>query len=373
MSNVKDLMLFLFRDCPTAAAAGIFLCALGHLRASPVEIIPPELGGATQPHVATSPEGHVHVVFGRDTSIYYTAPSASGRSFARPVRVADLPKLALGMRRGPRVSATDKVIVVSATSHADGNLHAWTSVDRGATWKESPIVNDIPNSAPEGLHAMVGDGKGFVFATWLDFRNRRVELWSSTSRDGGLAWNRNTLVYKSPDGNVCECCQPSAAIDSEGRVAVMWRNSLGGSRDLYMSVSVDSGKTFSPAEKLGSGTWKVNACPMDGGSIAFGPGGKLITVWRREGDIFASEGRGQEQRLASSAAQPLVVAGRGGIYFLWESDGALMLKKGALSAVRFAEQARFASVAMGPANRGPILVWESTVKGNRTLLSEILE
>ncbi|KAJ3054740.1 hypothetical protein HK102_011471, partial [Quaeritorhiza haematococci] len=53
----------------------------------------------------------------------------------------------------------------------------------------------------------------------------------------------------------------------------MWRNSLKGARDLFLADSSDGGRTFSPAEKLGRGTWPLNACPMDGGAVAVGPAG----------------------------------------------------------------------------------------------------
>ena len=53
-----------------------------------------------------------------------------------------------------------------------------------------------------GLHAMAGDGKGFVLATWLDLRNTGTELWSATSRDGGTTWGANTRVYQSPAGHI---------------------------------------------------------------------------------------------------------------------------------------------------------------------------
>src|SRR5450432_4403608 len=88
---------------------------LAHSIGAPVEIIPVELRGAVQPQVAIAPGGRIHVVFGKDTSIYHTT-SADGRSFSPPVKIAQLEKLALRMRRGPRLSATDKVIVVSAIS-----------------------------------------------------------------------------------------------------------------------------------------------------------------------------------------------------------------------------------------------------------------
>ena len=42
-----------------------------------------------------------------------------------------------------------------------------------------------------------------------------------------------SFCNESPDGTICECCDPSLAAMGHGEFAVMWRNKLGGSRDLY--------------------------------------------------------------------------------------------------------------------------------------------
>ena len=352
-------------------AAILFLLSV-RSDATPVEITLADLRGALQPQVAVAPAGRIHVTFGKGNAIYHTASLDAGRTFTKPVRIAELPKLALGMRRGPRIVASDKVLAITAISPADGNLHAWSSKDGGATWKESANVNDAPNAAREGLHATASDGKGNVFATWLDLRNKGTELWRSTSADGGATWSANALVYQSPDGHVCECCHPSAAMDAQGRVAVMWRNWLGGSRDMYAALSSDSGKTFATAQKLGSGTWKLNGCPMDGGAVTLDAAGKPLTAWRREKTVFASELAGAEEQLADSSAQPVVVSGKNGAYEIWESGGGLMLRKGTASPSRLADNARFAAAAALPKG-GVVVVWEGQAKGKPALLAEVLE
>src|SRR5207253_1449121 len=91
------------------------------LLAAPVEIISPELRGAVQPQIAVSPNGRMHVVFGKENAIYYTS-SLDGRTISPAVKIGTLEKLALRMRRGPRVVTTDKLITVAAISHVDGNL-----------------------------------------------------------------------------------------------------------------------------------------------------------------------------------------------------------------------------------------------------------
>ena len=340
----------------TKALAALGLLAfLSSAQAAPIEIIPPELHGAVQPQIAVSPNGRVHVVFGKDNTVYYTS-SPDGLKFSPPMKVAELDKLALRKRRGPRIAVTNEVVLVTAISHADGNLHAWTSTDTGRTWKESAPLNTVPAAAREGLHATMGDGKGLVGAVWLDDRNKTKELWGRFSHDGGRTWDAGTSIYRSPDGHICECCHPSLAIAPTGEISVMWRNWLGGSRDLYRLVSHDGGISFAGAEKLGSGTWKFNACPMDGGGFAYGPDGHWLAVWRRESTVFASTAGTPEEMLAKDSAQP--VAGFAGHtpIVLWENQRKLMLRHGSEAPVPFADGLE-ASIASG--TDAASVVWEA--------------
>ena len=341
-----------------------FILAAASATAAPVEILPPELHGAVQPQVAVAPSGRIHVVFGKDNAIYHTT-SPDGRAFSAPVKIGELEKLALRMRRGPRVTATDKLVLVTAISHADGNVHAWTSADTGRTWKETAPLNTAPKSAREGLHALAGDGSGLVAAVWLDLRGKGTEPWGRVSRDGGATWGDEVSIYQSPDGHICECCVPNVAISPTGEIAAMWRNWLGGSRDLYLATSRD-GRTFSLAQKLGTGTWKLNGCPMDGGSLAFTRAGKWLAVWRRERTVFASEARTPEKQLAANAVQPAAAYAGETPLVLWEAGGALVLQRGTEPPVRFADDAGAASIASGPGTA--VVAWEASVGGAKTIL-----
>ncbi len=345
-----------------AAAVVLFLSPI--LVAAPIEILPPELHGAVQPQIAVAPSGRIHVVFGKDNAVYHTT-SPEGSKFSAPVKIGELDKLALKMRRGPRVTATDKLVLVTAISHTDGNVHTWISADAGKTWKDSAPLNTSPKSAREGLQALAGDGRGLVAAVWLDLRGKGTELWGRISRDGGATWADDLSIYQSPDGHICECCAPNVAVSSTGEISVMWRNWLAGSRDLYMATSRD-GHTFSPAQKLGTGTWKLNGCPMDGGSIATSPGGEWLAAWRRERTVFTSTRVMPESVLAGNAGQPVVGFAGETQLILWESNGALMLQRGEDQPGLFAESAASASLASRP--DAATVVWEADTGGKQTIL-----
>jgi hypothetical protein len=342
------------------------------LSAGPVEVLPRSLRGAIQPQVAVSAGDEVYVAFGKDGGVFCATSLNGGRSFQPPVRLGGLPKLALGMRRGPRVAATERGAVVSAISHAEGNLLAWSSIDRGVTWSPPARINSVTNAAREGLHAMASDRQGNVHAAWLDLRNGKTQLWGATSSNGGQAWSENRLIYQSPDGHICECCHPSLAVDGRGRLWAMWRNWLGGARDMFASVSDDGGRTFSAARKLGSGTWPLKACPMDGGQLAFGADDGLLTVWRREKSVITA-GESGERVLSAQGLQPVVGVGRGQVYFLWQQGLKLMLQAGASEPRVLAEPGAFPVIASASPSAVPVTVWESTKDGAKTILAQRLE
>ncbi len=321
-------------------------------------VTPPEFGEAKQPQIAISDDGTIHIAFGKEDAIYTTRSDNNGVSFSEPVKVGELPKLALGMRRGPRIATAGQRVILTAISHEDGNLYSWWSDERGRTWSKPSQVNTAAKSAAEGLHGLASDGKANVAAVWLDLRNGKTELWASVSNDRGKTWNANTQVYRSPDLTICECCHPSIAFTTSGAIVVMWRNWLSGSRDMYLTQSSDVGRTFSKATKLGTGTWKLQACPMDGGSLAV-DGDRIAYAWRSEGNLLTTTDPAAEALLSNSGTQPVAVSTKGGFAYLWQDRGNLYW--GATTTTQptlFASQAGYATAAWNPKHRNSTIVWE---------------
>jgi len=272
-----------------------------------------------QPQACVGSDGVAHLVYGVGDKVHYSCSKDSGQSFEPPAVAFQVPNMSLGMRRGPRVAVAGKSIVVTAVGGAkgkgqDGDVLAWRSKDGGASWAGPMKVNDVVDSAREGLHAMTSGSDGTVWCVWLDLRAKKTELYASQSTDGGDSWSVNTLVYRSPEMSICQCCHPSIAIDGS-MIHVLFRNSLAGDRDMYIVTSNDGGKSFQPAKRLGLTHWSLNACPMDGGMLAVGPNRKVATVWRRAGELFFTTdneyesplGRGEQPWVASTTQGPIAV------------------------------------------------------------------
>jgi hypothetical protein len=315
-----------------------------------------------QPQLAADSK-MVAVTFGAGAAIYFAASHDQGRTLSAPVKVAEAPILSLGRHRGPRIAITPSAIVISAVvgtkmpAGSDGNLKAWRSTDGGKTWSGGVTVNDEPAAAREGLHAMAAGAGGRLFAAWLDLRKKGTRLYGATSTDGGATWSKNVLVYESSSGTICQCCHPSVAIDAKGEIHVMWRNALDGNRDMYVASSADGGATFGSAEKVGAGSWKLDACPMDGGGLAVNRHGKLVSVWRRASDVFLAEPGSPEQRIETGKDAALAI-GSSGVYAIWIGNGAVRARiPGKPEPVLLAPQGAFPQLVAVP--DGPVIAaWE---------------
>lgn len=365
---MKPLITFITVATGGFAVLGTFVSdssGAGPLRGEPTRVVARD-GAARQPQAAVDAQGRIHIVFGRGNEVCCATSTDAGETYETST-VGKVGALALGMRRGPRVAATSKTVVVTAIGGKvgrgrDGDVLAWRSDDDGGTWTGPARINSVEGSAREGLHGMAAGPDGAVFCAWLDLRNNRTEVRGARSKDGGLTWEADGLVYRSPEKSVCECCHPSVAFAPDGTLYVMWRNQLGGARDLYLALSSDGGKSFGAAEKLGRGTWNLNACPMDGGAVALGPKGRIETVWMRSGTMYAAR-PGEEERELGRGVQGWTAFGPDGTYSVWldRRPGKLLaVVPGDRGPVALAEHANDPVVAAALGGQAPVVaVWES--------------
>lgn len=358
-----------------AIVSACILVSSGQLLATEPVVVVSEavVKGAKQPRVAVDKAGTIFVAFGAGQEIFICKSVDANTTYSKPIRIAQVTGLAIGMRRGPRIVIGAGWIVVTAISHQSGELLSWRSTDAGASWSEAVLVNDAKASAREGLHAMAVGVDGTIVVVWLDHRNQGAQIFGSVSHDGGLTWKPNQQIYASPSGTVCECCHPSVAIGPANEIYVMWRNSVDGSRDMYVTRSDDAGGTYSEATKLGIGSWRLNACPMDGGDLAVADDGSVTTVWRRDGTLYTSDaGRADEVRLASGEQPCLAISNDMG-YIVWieRRGGTLKLAKlGSNQSTVLAKEANDPAIGVSQeASKSFVIVWETGSKAGAVILA----
>ena len=278
-----------------------------------------------QPAIYIGENESIEMVFGKGNAFYYTNSKDKGQSFTSPVLVDSLQGLHLGVSRGPQIASSRLSTVITAIDKK-GDLYAYVLNRKTGKWQNRLIINDVPEIAKEGFNALASDGKGTFFVIWLDLRDdKKNKIFGAVSKDGGQTWGKNKLIYRSPDSTVCECCQPSI-IMKDKQVVVMFRNWIGGSRDMYVTTSKDGGNTFQPAIKMGNGTWKLNACPMDGGGISLNKNGVLASVWRRENQLFTAT-LGEPEQFLAQGRNASIATSSVSTFIAWQNQGQIWLSQ----------------------------------------------
>ncbi len=355
------------------------LCFAGETNQEPIALATGEgAKSPKQPQLAVTDDGVVHVTFGIGDTVFYCRSEDGGKTYSAADAAFRCQNLSLGMRRGPRIVATGKSVVITVIGGPqgkgrDGDLQAWRLADDKQEWTGPVTINGVSASAREGLHGMATGPDGTVWCTWLDLRTKKTEVYAAASKDDGQTWGPNICVYRSPGGSVCECCHPSIAVGPKGQVHVLFRNSLEGLRDMYLVTSAD-GETFAAAKKLGAGSWKLDACPMDGGMLAVNGKGQVLTVWRREKGVFSTIGADGKEASLGTGEQPFVAALPAGSITVWTSRRAgelWMQANSAKRATRLATEASDPVVAASAQAGGPVIVcWEGTEHGRRAVFAQ---
>ena len=262
------------------------------LKASAADIV------GQQPNVSIDSKGIVGMVYGDGEKIYCITSADNGLTFSKPVLVGEVARMHLGHTRGPQIAASKNYSLITAIDKS-GNIHSYKLNHLNKTWVRTGNTNDISGIAVEGLMALTADNEDNFYAVWLDIRiEKKNNIFFSSLNGRSAKWSSNLMVYKSPDGHVCECCKPNISY-TNNRLVIGFRNWLMGSRDIYYTVSTNQGKTFSVAKKSGTDTWRLNACPMDGGGLAINGNGITSTAWRRNSDVYFWSENQNEQKLGS--------------------------------------------------------------------------
>lgn len=315
-----------------------------------IDIAPTQPGVPYQQPQIASDGRDFGIVFGAKNTIYY-APNG-----AAPVVVAEAPVLSLGNHRGPRLAFTAGAIIITAGTgpvdqqYGPNTLRSWRSTDHGATWKAGPDLS-TSGTGGMGFQGLASDGKQRLVAAWIWPMNGAPRLFTAHSEDAGLTWSKQAILSQT----VCECCHPSVAISSDGTVRILFRNNLEGSRDFYLATAGD-GEHFEIA-KLGQGSWPLNACPMDGGGMGEFQG-SVITLWRRQSDLYLARPGEPEERFATGKNAAIALR-KDGFYAVWSDGESIMAKVPGKPAYVLAKGGAFPVIT----SHGPVVAaWEEMGK-----------
>jgi hypothetical protein len=112
----------------------------------------------------------------------------------------------------------------------------------------------------------------------------------------------------------------------------------------------------SGARKVGQGTWRLAACPMDGGDLTTTPDGSWLSIWRRDTTIFLAGAANREESVAEGR-DPAVAGGPEGPYLAWTgAEGVLLRRPGAVAPEVLDRRGSFAALA--GSRDGVVVAWQ---------------
>ena len=160
------------------------------------------------------------------------------------------------------------------------------SKDGGKTWAKPIVPHTDGTQTEHGFVSLIPLPDGRVGAIWLDGRNLK-DVKHEGDEHAALATSM-TLRYAAIDSDgklsdetqlddrVCECCQTSAALTSEGAIAAYRDRSDKEIRDIHFVTRQQT--NWSTPRPVHSDNWEISGCPVNGPSVA-ADGERVAVAW----------------------------------------------------------------------------------------------
>jgi len=215
-----------------------------------------------------------------------------GKTWSAPRRVQQAPEPveANGEAR-PQLAFGDKGQVYVSYTRPLGKPHTGEirfarSLDGGQTFSAPVTVHRNRDLITHRFNAMVVDKAGRLYIAWIDKRDAEAArarkrkyagaaTYFAVSEDGGARFKGD---YKIAD-HTCECCRIALALDTNGKAVALWRHVFAPNvRDHALAVLAPDGTASAPIRSTFD-DWRIDACPHQGPSLAYGPDGSRHQVW----------------------------------------------------------------------------------------------
>ena len=244
---------------------------------------------------------------GGGTDVYVALSADGARTFARPVRVNDLPGTArVNGENAPRVTFARRAgqpaaidVLWASIDPAGTTIRVARSTD-GTRFAASRELQQGKAPGNRGWATLTTDSRGGVHALWLDHRglaDQRGEggahhhghdtTTSARAASDGVGMAEKSGLYYSNGVSeqelvkgVCYCCKTGLAAAPDGMLVAAWRHVYPGNiRDIAFTTSRDGGRTFAAPARVSEDRWQLNGCPEDGPALAVDASGTTHIVW----------------------------------------------------------------------------------------------
>ena len=255
------------------------------------EIKSPAADSCAEPYLFTDKNGVVYLSWiekiGKDSKLKFS--SFTNEQWTEPIVIASGNNWFVNWADYPVIAADGNGNLVahylekSAPGKFTYDVKYKISSDKGMTWSDPKILHDDGKQAEHGFVSVIPFNENY-FISWLDGRNAAAMEGAGHEGHHGEMTIRGAVISKDGtkgeewefDKRVCDCCQTSAAITSNGPIVVYRDRSDEEIRDMSI-VRLVNGKWTEP-KTIFPDQWKISGCPVNGPS-ANAIGNNLAIAW----------------------------------------------------------------------------------------------
>ncbi len=239
-------------------------------------------GGLTdKDSITVAPSGRIYAAWDEANVMDVTWSDDGGVSWAPFKSPDDIPGGVLGAVI--KTSANGTVYLIWWDFGSNNIFFDWSA--DGNTWHADTRINDITGSAPGGggwqlaIPAMAVDPvSGTIYVAWPDSRNGNLDIFASSSADGGITWSANHKL--NDDAGTNTQWMVDVAVDNAGAVHAAWEDNRNSAWNIFYSNSTDGGNTWGANLRVSSEDTPLSYNrPGDYFAIEAGPDNKIYVVW----------------------------------------------------------------------------------------------
>ncbi len=292
---------------------------------------------AFRSQVVVDASGTIHLVHAHTEKrgdLFYAKKHPGQDKFSAPIQVNSTPSCAAGFSMAVGKNGRVHVLIRPNAKYSLNKLKRKPKFndlkymlycrlnDEGTKFEEERDLSGA-TFAFEGVGTIIADGTDDVSVFWHGLEKIGPEpsraIFAARSTDAGRTFAEPEKVQNDVIG-ACACCSMSGAIDADGRMYLVYRNSeAAANKDTYLLVSEDKGRTF-------KGTllepWANAGCPGSVYSLVSGPSGVYV-AWDTLGQIrFARSGSSVDPTTApgngkKTRSPVLACNSKGDVLFAW--------------------------------------------------------
>jgi hypothetical protein len=229
--------------------------------------------GNLHPRIKLDKYNNPMVVWGDDAGKAWFS-KWGGESFSPPVVISQPGHEVFATSwAGPDIASRgDTVYVVYKELPEDkGHIYIKHSYDGGVNFSASVEVDTTPGSYISRFPTVSADEAGNAFVTFMksDKGYDNQQYYVARSDDMGETFYKDTFASVVAGNRVCEC-SPAALVASGTAGILLYRNNLGGLRNIWASISTNGSRTFTNSLQMDSTEFYPSTCP------ASGPAGVIV-------------------------------------------------------------------------------------------------